>query len=223
MARSTLLIRFSRMDPKQQITSKKIFQKLSDIKKLLADRKSPPVSPKQEQYIAKEKEKKKEEKKERYKDVPWYDDFKKFSKQDTVLGMEKEIRNYLSLVLEYACVLPELYLRILPLQVTLANCLLMELCIKSMENIKETSFCEVFSPDVNNIKFLEAEKIVKELFLVNPMHLKCCILFIRIQIYKARSMYKNGDKDGAENILKKCAANLLSLLKPKILFFVPMQ
>ena len=58
----------------------------------------------------------------------------------------------------------------------------MELCIKSVENSEEIDFCEVFSPDVNNRKFLEAEKIVKELFLCNPTGIPYCVLFIRIQI-----------------------------------------
>ena len=152
-----------------------------------------------------EKKKEKQDKKAKFrKKWKWFEDFENFLKKNTIHGIENETRKYLSLAMDHACLFPEfLYPKIEALQVTLAACLLIELCLKSTESDNE--LCgSVFSPDVEDLKFLEAEKIVEELFLANPLHIIYCTLFIRIQIYKAR-FTSNTDKNKAIETLEKCA------------------
>ena len=136
---------------------------------------------------------------------PWFKSFNSFLKKDTIKGISDETRNYISMVNIHACVCPDiLYPTLEPLQATLAACLLIESCIESLPHgIQSDPMYEFFSPECSNIKFGEAEMIVQQLLLGNPLVATHCILYIRTQIYKARFFSKTDEKK-AKQILEDC-------------------
>lgn len=96
---------------------------------------------------------------------------------------------------------PELFICIEELKILLARSLLIEACIESIEDINCFHYM-IFFPIEN--KLLAAEKIIEELFVVNPLHIDICTLYVRIMIYKSRLLMDLNKKSEAEEILKSC-------------------
>lgn len=149
-----------------------------------------------------------------------YSCLESFLQSTLIKGSSQTIKKYLELISMYTSIYPDiLYPKYEELQKKFARSLITESCFESLEDEDELSpDYEIFSPKLDG-KFEEAEQLIEELFICESLEITVCILYIRVQIYKARFVAET-NKDDSVKILKSCSKKFdvsIESTKPRFL------